>query len=37
VSAAPIDPTWLAELAELLRIPSVSADPGHAADVVQAG
>jgi acetylornithine deacetylase/succinyl-diaminopimelate desuccinylase-like protein len=37
VSAAPIDPTWLAELADLLRIPSVSADPGHTADVVQAG
>jgi acetylornithine deacetylase/succinyl-diaminopimelate desuccinylase-like protein len=28
---------WLEELAELLRIPSMSADPAHAADVVRAG
>jgi acetylornithine deacetylase/succinyl-diaminopimelate desuccinylase-like protein len=28
---------WLDELAEFLRIPSVSADPAHAADVVRAG
>ena len=28
---------WLAELAELLRIPSVSADPAHADDVRRAG
>jgi acetylornithine deacetylase/succinyl-diaminopimelate desuccinylase-like protein len=29
--------TWFAELAELLRIPSVSADPAHANDVRRAG
>ena len=28
---------WLAELAEFLRIPSMSADPAHAPDVVRAG
>jgi acetylornithine deacetylase/succinyl-diaminopimelate desuccinylase-like protein len=28
---------WFAELAEFLKIPSVSADPGHAADVIAAG
>jgi acetylornithine deacetylase/succinyl-diaminopimelate desuccinylase-like protein len=28
---------WFDELAELLRIPSISADPGHAADVRRAG
>jgi acetylornithine deacetylase/succinyl-diaminopimelate desuccinylase-like protein len=33
----PIDPVWLAELSELLRIPSVSADPVHTADVRRAG
>ncbi len=27
---------WIDELAELIRIPSVSADPAHAADVVEA-
>jgi len=31
------DPTWLDELYELLRIPSVSADPAHAEDVREAG
>ena len=30
-------PDWFAELAELLRIPSISADPAHAADVARAG
>jgi acetylornithine deacetylase/succinyl-diaminopimelate desuccinylase-like protein len=30
-------PDWFDELAELLRIPSVSADPAHAADVRLAG
>ena len=28
---------WFAELAEFLRIPSISADPGHAGDVALAG
>ena len=28
---------WLAELGELLRIPSISADPDHAGDVLAAG
>jgi acetylornithine deacetylase/succinyl-diaminopimelate desuccinylase-like protein len=32
----PVDP-WLEELSEWLRIPSVSADPAHAADVRDAG
>jgi acetylornithine deacetylase/succinyl-diaminopimelate desuccinylase-like protein len=32
----PIDPVWFNELAELLRIPSVSADPEHHDDVVRA-
>ena len=32
----PLDPAWLAELSELLRIPSVSADPAHADDVRRA-
>ena len=31
------EPDWLAELAEFLRIPSVSADPAHAGDVRRAG
>jgi acetylornithine deacetylase/succinyl-diaminopimelate desuccinylase-like protein len=31
------DPGWLEELFEWLRIPSVSADPAHAADVRRAG
>ena len=31
-----MDPAWQDELAEFLRIPSVSADPAHAADVVAA-
>ena len=31
-----IDPAWLDELRELLHIPSVSADPAHADDVVRA-
>ena len=32
-----LDPAWLAELSEWLRIPSVSADPAHAGDVRRAG
>ena len=32
----PIDPAWLEELSELLRIPSVSADATHQDDVVRA-
>jgi acetylornithine deacetylase/succinyl-diaminopimelate desuccinylase-like protein len=32
-----IDPAWLAELSDWLRIPSVSADPAHTADVRAAG
>ena len=32
-----IDPAWLAELSEFLRIPSVSADSAHGADVRRAG
>jgi acetylornithine deacetylase/succinyl-diaminopimelate desuccinylase-like protein len=32
-----LDPAWLAELSEWLRIPSVSADPAHADDVRSAG
>jgi acetylornithine deacetylase/succinyl-diaminopimelate desuccinylase-like protein len=31
------DPKWLEELYELLRIPSVSADPAHTGDVRRAG
>jgi len=31
-----IEPVWLEELSELLRIPSVSADPAHKDDVVRA-
>lgn len=30
-------PDWFDELTELLRIPSVSADPAHTADVIRAG
>ena len=30
-------PAWFDELAEFLRIPSISADPAHAADVARAG
>ena len=33
----PLDPVWLAEVSEWLRIPSVSADPAHQADVREAG
>jgi acetylornithine deacetylase/succinyl-diaminopimelate desuccinylase-like protein len=33
----PIDPAWLEELSELLRIPSVSADASHLEDVRRAG
>ena len=33
----PLDPSWLAEVSEWLRIPSVSADPVHQADVRAAG
>src|SRR4051794_10721982 len=36
MAAATIDPQWLDELSELLRIPSVSADPAHHDDVVRA-
>ena len=32
-----LDPAWLAELSDWLRIPSVSADPAHAGDVRAAG
>src|SRR6266498_2656616 len=32
-----MDAIWRDELAEFLRIPSVSADPSHAADVRRAG
>ncbi|MDX6542903.1 MAG: hypothetical protein QOK32_506, partial [Gaiellaceae bacterium] len=28
---------WFDELSELLRIPSISADPAHAGDVLEAG
>jgi acetylornithine deacetylase/succinyl-diaminopimelate desuccinylase-like protein len=35
--AAQPDPSWLEELFEFLRIPSVSADPVHADDVRRAG
>jgi acetylornithine deacetylase/succinyl-diaminopimelate desuccinylase-like protein len=33
----PLDPAWLAEVSEWLRIPSVSADPAHRDDVRAAG
>src|SRR5205823_2634752 len=33
----PIDPAWLEEVSELLRIPSVSADASHRDDVRRAG
>jgi acetylornithine deacetylase/succinyl-diaminopimelate desuccinylase-like protein len=36
VAAATIDPAWLDELSELLRIPSVSADVSHQEDVRRA-
>src|SRR5947199_2176401 len=36
VDSPAVDPAWQDELAEFLRIPSVSADPAHAADVVAA-
>jgi acetylornithine deacetylase/succinyl-diaminopimelate desuccinylase-like protein len=36
VVAAALDPAWLDELSELLRIPSVSADASHHDDVVRA-
>jgi acetylornithine deacetylase/succinyl-diaminopimelate desuccinylase-like protein len=32
-----VTPLWLEELCDFLRIPSISADPAHAEDVVQAG
>jgi acetylornithine deacetylase/succinyl-diaminopimelate desuccinylase-like protein len=32
-----VDAAWLEELSEFLRIPSISADPAHAADVARAG
>ncbi len=32
-----MDPAWLEEVSEFLRIPSVSADPAYAADVRRAG
>jgi acetylornithine deacetylase/succinyl-diaminopimelate desuccinylase-like protein len=32
-----VDQAWFDELAEFLRIPSVSADPAHSEDVVRAG
>ena len=31
------DDSWFDELAEFIRIPSVSADPAHADDVRRAG
>lgn len=36
-TGASVDQPWLDELAELLRIPSISADPAHADDVRRAG
>jgi len=36
VDSRAVDQAWQEELAEFLRIPSVSADPAHAADVVAA-
>ena len=32
-----VDEAWRAELAELIAIPSVSADPAHREDVKRAG
>ena len=32
-----LDPVWLEELSELLRIPSISADAAHRGDVLRAG
>jgi acetylornithine deacetylase/succinyl-diaminopimelate desuccinylase-like protein len=37
VDAAVLNPAWLDELSEWLRIPSISADPANADDVVRAG
>jgi acetylornithine deacetylase/succinyl-diaminopimelate desuccinylase-like protein len=37
LDCAAVDQTWLDELSEWLRIPSVSADPAHAGDVRSAG
>jgi acetylornithine deacetylase/succinyl-diaminopimelate desuccinylase-like protein len=37
VDSAAVDEAWFDELADFLRIPSVSADPAHAEDVVRAG
>jgi acetylornithine deacetylase/succinyl-diaminopimelate desuccinylase-like protein len=34
---SPVVPAWFDELAEFLRIPSISADPAHRADVKRAG
>lgn len=36
MAAPTIDPAWLEELSAFLRIPSVSADPAHQADVEEA-
>src|SRR4029078_1355144 len=37
VESPPVDEAWRAELAELIAIPSVSADPAHREDVKRAG
>src|SRR5262249_28623566 len=37
VGSALVTEPWFDELADFLRIPSISADPAHAADVVRAG
>jgi acetylornithine deacetylase/succinyl-diaminopimelate desuccinylase-like protein len=37
LDCAAVDQAWLDELSEWLRIPSVSADPAHADDVLRAG
>src|SRR5262249_36494487 len=37
VKSPPVDEAWRAELAELIAIPSVSADPAHREDVKRAG
>src|SRR5437763_787620 len=37
VTSAAVTESWFDELAEFLRIPSISADPAHAGDVVRAG